>query len=336
MNPLETLQQTAAGFQNASVLIAAAELDLFTAIGASGRAPTADELARRLELDTRALTVELDALTALGFLTKRADRYRVPAKFRTALDSNNPETFIPMLRHLGACQRSWARLGSTLRSGTPPQKIAGPDGPNADRKAFFYGMNSIAVRMAPLLAADLARRLGRSFAKMLDLGGATGTYTLAFLKSGLCQRAVLFDLPPAILEAKKRLTLAENAEARPFVRLINGDFYRDPFPKGCDLHWISAIIHQQNQDATEAMFRQSFRTLRRGGLIAVRDVFAAPTRTAPKTAALFAVNMLAQTATGRVYTLDETFALLTAAGFKQPRLVRPADDMSAIVVADKP
>lgn len=336
MNPLETLQRTCAGFLDASVLIAAAEQDLFTTILSSGRAPTADELARRLELDARALAIVLDALAALGFLTKRAGRYRVPAKFRSALDSNDPETFVPMLRHMGTCQRSWARLGSTLRSGSPPEKIAGPDGPNADRKAFFLGMNSLAVRLAPLLAADLARRLDRRFDKMLDLGGATGTYTLAFLKSGLCQRAVLFDLPPAILEAKKRLALAENTETRRFVRCVAGDFCRDPFPKGCDLHWISAIIHQQNQDATETMFRRSFHTLRRGGTIAVRDVFAAPCRTAPKTAALFAVNMLAQTDDGRVYTLDETFELLAAAGFKQPRLLRPADDMSAIVVADKP
>lgn len=336
MNAFETIQRTAIGFQSASVLIAAAEHNLFTAILSFDRAPTAEQLAAETKLDLRALTVELDALASLGFLSKRLGRYRVPAKFRAALDSRSPTTLVPMLCHWGCCQRSWSRLGAVLRTGAPEPRLAGPNGPEADRRAFFLGMNSLGVRLAPTAAADLIKAFPRRFGKALDLGGATGTYTLAFLRAGVAERAVLFDVPAAVAEAKKRLALDENRPFRPRVRLVAGDFYRDALPKGCDLHWISAIIHQQDAEATAAMFQKSFRALRRGGVLAVRDIFVDPARTASTSGALFAVNMLANTHAGRVYTLAETFELMTDAGFKRPRLLRPDGEMSAVVVAEKP
>ena len=64
------------GFQPASVLGAAADLDLFSALAA--RPLTAPAVARQLKADPRALTILLDALTALELLRKQGGRYTVP------------------------------------------------------------------------------------------------------------------------------------------------------------------------------------------------------------------------------------------------------------------
>ncbi|MBR5626753.1 MAG: hypothetical protein IKW74_03930, partial [Thermoguttaceae bacterium] len=95
-------------------------------------------------------------------------------------------------------------------------------------------------------------------------------------------------------------------------------------------------IHQQDDDATRTMFEKSFRALVSGGKIAIRDVYINQERTGPPAAVFFAVNMLCNTEQGKVYTQGEVFRLLEEAGFKNPALVVPADDMRAVIVAQKP
>ena len=65
------------GFRPACVIGAAAELDLWTALG--GQPLSAGQLAEKLGCDLRAITMLLDAVAALGLLEKRDGRYRVPA-----------------------------------------------------------------------------------------------------------------------------------------------------------------------------------------------------------------------------------------------------------------
>ena len=65
----------ARGFQQACVLMAGAELDLFTAL--AEQSATSEELAQKLGADTRATGILVDALAAMELLSKRDGRYVV-------------------------------------------------------------------------------------------------------------------------------------------------------------------------------------------------------------------------------------------------------------------
>ncbi len=67
----------ASSYQQACVLAAAADLDLFSAM--AGRSLKADAVAEELAADPRATAILLDALAALELLDKRGDTYSVPA-----------------------------------------------------------------------------------------------------------------------------------------------------------------------------------------------------------------------------------------------------------------
>ena len=64
---LELMEMTRA-FQRACVVAAAADLDVFTALG--GRPASAATLADGINADLRGVTILLDALVALGLLDK--------------------------------------------------------------------------------------------------------------------------------------------------------------------------------------------------------------------------------------------------------------------------
>ena len=60
-----------------------------------------------------------------------------------------------------------------------------------------------------------------------------------------------------------------------------------------------------------------------------------PDRTRPRDGALFAINMLVNTATGGTFTFEEYAEDLQAAGFVEPQLLVPHEGMNAVVGAKK-
>ncbi len=319
-------------YQTIDVLMAACELDLFTFILSRGKSPTVQELAMELELDNRALDALLSALIASGFLNKVEGRFHVVPDYEKILDSRSPDTVVPMIRHQACVMRSWSQLAWTVKSGIPVPHTASINGSLVDYQSFIGAMNVIGRSMAQKVAAKMEEGGLLHFDRLLDLGGASGTYTLAFLERNPTARAIIFDLSIAIEEARHRL-IGAPCSAR--IDLVEGDFYRDKFPDDIDFIWISAIIHQQDLNATKTMFQKSWQALRAGGRIAIRDIFFNSERTGPKKAALFNINMLVNTQKGRTYISQEVFQLLMETGFRNPRLAISSDDMSSVIVAEK-
>jgi hypothetical protein len=228
--------RTASAFQEPCVLIAMAELDLGTRILEHANSMAAADLAESARLDLRALTVLLDALTGLGYFTKSTDfQYSVAEPYRELLDSRHPATFVPMLRHLGRCVRGWSQLAWVVTGGIPAQGHSSILGADADNVSFILAMNSVGRTCVGPMVEDLQKSGVFDFAKenirFLDIGGASGTYTLAFLGALPKAEGTIFDLPVAIREARRRF---EGTPLENRVSFAEGNFYRDELPGGFD------------------------------------------------------------------------------------------------------
>lgn len=324
----EAILALARQFQPACVLGAAAELDVFSCLGDAQR--TAEELAERLGADRRATRVLLDALVALRLLAKEQDRYAVPTELQPLLIDSSSQSLLPMIRHSMNCLRNWAQLAWVTKAGIPGPRQASIRGFEADREAFVAAMHVVSGPIADKLVARLAPL---QFEHLLDVGGASGTWTMAFLRAVPVARATIFDLPHAIDQARKRLA---TSEFRDRVAFAPGDFYRDELPGGADFAWVSAIIHQHGRQDNRELFGKVYRALEDGGLIGIRDVVMEPCRTRPPLGALFAINMLVNTERGGTYTLDEIAEDLQAAGFGEVELRVRSEDMNSVVLARKP
>jgi precorrin-6B methylase 2 len=321
----EKLLDITSAFMPGCVIGAAAELDVFTVLGEDSL--PADEIATQLATDGRATTMLLDALAALNVLDKRDGRYSVPEPLRPVLTITRDETILPMLHHRMNMMRHWTQLAWTVRSGKPVERQASIRGAAADRASFVAAMHAISGQVADTVVA----RFGPPpFSHLLDVGGASGTWTIAFLRAMPGAHATLFDLPDAIQQAEARLAGTEYADR---VTLVAGDFYRDDLPGGADLAWVSAIVHQHSREHNRQLFGKVHAALAPGGRIALRDVVMDASRTQPTAGTLFAINMLVQTETGGTFTFDELAEDLRAAGFTDPEWTVHDDGMSSVVTA---
>jgi precorrin-6B methylase 2 len=323
----ETLLALGRSFMESRILLTAAELDVFTLLVAAPR--SAAEVARDLSGDERAVTILLDALTAMELLHKRAGRYECPPDLIPLLSSRSPQSILPMLLHYVGLWERWSALTALARGDQSAQAALGAPGNQTRLEAFIGAMHVVA---GPL-AAEVVAAIGAGDARtLLDIGGASGSYTLAFLAAAPKLRATLFDRPAVIEMARPRCAaLGER------VQFVAGDFDQDELPAGHDLALLSAIIHQNSQAENVALYRKIARALVPGGRLVIRDHVMNADRTTPRAGAIFAVNMLTGTRGGNVYTFEECRAALTEAGFERARLIHPGDQrMNGLIEAFTP
>jgi len=323
----EAIMAEARSFMKSRVILTAAELDFFTFL--DKKPATAKEVAKQHSLDLRATTRVLDCLIALGLLQKNSDLYQ-NTEMGAYFSAYHPETVLPVIIHWNYLWTSWSELTNVVKKGTDKKSSAGPRFSDAEMKAFVGAMHVIAHNLSREIANvyDL-----KPYKRLLDIGGASGTYTIAFLKINPQMKAIIFELGDVIPLAREKLK-AEGLSER--TELIAGDFYQDELPKGCDLALLSAIIHQNSEEDNLHLYQRVFSALEPGGAILIRDHVMDESRINPPAGTLFAINMLVQTRGGDTYTFKEIEETLQKAGFVDVRLIRTGEKMDCLVEARKP
>lgn len=322
----EKILKLAGDFMECRILLSGAELNLFTLLG---REPlTARAASARIGADLRALTILLDALAALDLLVKENDTYRCADGMAPLLSDDSPDSILPMVLHSAHLWHRWSGLTSIAKGGRTAKEK--PSRGSEEMRAFIGAMHVVAEPQA----AKIVRAVDPASAKaLIDVGGASGTYTIAFLRAVPEMKATLFDRPEVVGMARERF---EKAGMLHRVTLVPGDFYRDELPPGHDLAFVSAIIHQNSPEENAELYAKVFRSLEKGGRIVIRDHVMESGRTRPRSGAVFAVNMLTGTGGGGTYTLAEIEEGLSRTGFTRIRLLRKGEHMDALVEAFKP
>lgn len=319
MRSFEQLAQASRGFQESRVLLTAVELDLFTAVGEEA---SAAEVAARAGTHPRATEMLLNALVALGALTKTGDRFR-----NTPATAGNQWAALMHTVHLW---ETWSTLTESVRAGGPRKRSETGDRGHQWLTAFIAAMHFYAAERAPAIVNAVGAQGVR---RMLDVGGGSGAYSIAFAKANPNLRAVILDLSPVLAIAQghiRKAGLTKRIKTKP------GDLRADALGKRYDLVLISAICHMLGPEENRDLFRRAFQALAPGGRVVVRDFILNPSKTAPRGAALFSLNMLVGTASGASYSQREYTAWLREAGFEDVNKIRLADPGSQLMLGTRP
>ena len=322
----ESLLGLSRDFMEARILLTGAELGVFGVLAEGPK--TLETVCGALGTSLRGTGILLDALSAMGLLSKEGDTYSCTGEIAELLTAQSPKSLLPMVKHAATLWPRWSELTEIVQKGMV-QRPGGIFEDPAELEAFIGAMHVVGMHAARSIA-DTARACHAL--KLLDVGGATGTYAEAFLTKYRDMHATVFDRPEVIALARRRL---ENSEVFPRMTLVAGDFYNDPLPGGHDLALLSAIIHQNSPAQNVALYRKVHAALIPGGRILIRDHVMNAQRTEPESGAVFAVNMLVATTGGNCYTFEEIEETLTAAGFEAVCQIQSGDRMNGLVEAFK-
>jgi SAM-dependent methyltransferase len=321
---LEDLTRAIRGYQESRVLLTAVELDLFSAVG---RGAPAAVVARRCGTDPRATVLLLNALVALGHLARRGERYENTAVTSRYLSAGAPDDARAALRHNLSLWETWSGLTAAVRSGRAAPRREMGEREDDWTVPFIAAMHRNAAARAPQVVEAVGAGTVR---RMLDVGGGSGAYAIAFARANPDLEAVVLDLPTVL-----PITEGHIADAGLGGRVTTraGDLRSDAFDSGYDLVFMSSICHMLGPDGNRDLLARAARALEPGGRVVIQDFILDPDRTTPRHAVLFAINMLVGTEAGSTYTEDEYTSWLEAAGLVQVRripLAGPADLMVGV------
>jgi SAM-dependent methyltransferase len=299
------LRDLAMGFQPSRVLLTAVELRLFSLIGDG--ALTSAELAGRAATDPRATDRLLNALCAMRLLAKRDGLFRNTPDSRRYLDDASPE-YAAGLGHTAGMWHTWSGLTDAVREGRPALRAPINDRGDAWLKPFIAAMHYRAALQAPAVA----ERIGlEGVTRVLDVGGGSGAFAMAFAAHAPALVAVVFDLPNVVPLTRDYIAQA-GLTAR--VATAVGDYLVDPLPGGFDLVFLSAVVHSNSSEQNAALIKSCAAALNPGGRVAVVDWVMDGDRVTPPGGAFFALNMLVATAHGDTFTEAEIRGWMEDAG----------------------
>ncbi len=292
-------------FQQSRVLITACELDLFTALGDQER-PSA-EVAGAIGADPRATDRLMNALVAMGCLVKRDGRFRNGA-FAGRYLVRGRSGYLAALMHSLHLWSTWSTLTEAVRAGRRVAPEPEGDAAVAYREAFIAAMHWRGTTQAEEVAAlvDLA-----GVRSVLDAGGGSGVFSMAFVRAQPNLRATVFDLPEIVPLTRRYVAEAGLSDR---VRTVAGDLTRDSLGRDVDLVFLSAILHSFPPDDNRRLLAKAAAALAPRGRVVIHDFLMNEDRTGPLAAALFALNMLVGTAAGDTYTESEMRGWMREAG----------------------
>jgi SAM-dependent methyltransferase len=295
------------------VLIAALELNLFTAIGTD--AWTIPDLARDVKVSERGLAILCRNLAMAGVLKKQGEIYTNSRLGATVLNAHHPAYRGDYLRLITSHWADWGRLLESVKSGLPLDHDQA-DEPDY-RRRFTWAMHHRTLETAPKIAAQINLHGART---LLDLGGGPGTYAMAFLAKNPALLATVCDRPVA-LDVAKEIAATHKAGAR--LSYLPLDVMTEGIPGNYDIVWYSNVLHIYSPNDNQALFRRALASLNPGGRLLIQDAFLHDRNGLfPEEASLFAVSMLLFTERGNTYSAAETRAWLTDAGFERIKVLR--------------
>ena len=311
--PPDDIMQRMRAYQESRVILTGVELDIFTAVGQGARS---DEVAKNIGADPRATDMLMNALVATGMLTKEGGLFRntpVAARFYA---EGSPNDARAAAMHTVNLWPRWSALTDCVRAGTSVTYSESADRPEDWTRPFIAAMHRNAIDRAPLILQAVGTE---GLKRMLDVGGGSGAYSIAFAKAVEGLQAEILDLDTVVPIARSHI---EKAGVGNRVRTRAGDLRTEKLGQGYDLVLVSAICHMLGVDENRDLLKRCYRALAPQGRVVIQDFILDADKTSPKTGALFALNMLVGTENGNSYSEDEYAAWLREAGFEDIRHLR--------------
>lgn len=304
----------------ARLLGAVVELGVPDAIGEQGA--TAEEIARRLELDADAVHRVLRALAGDGWFRLDArGRFRL-TRHGALLREDHPHSWRPWIRYLNlhSTRDAYGVLEDTLRSGEPSFPLANgqsvwahfaqhPD----EEQLFAAAMRRATTAVIPVLLKYPWPEDG----VVCDVAGGAGTLLAAILNDRPRLRAVLVDAPGVLREADAHLS-ARGVRDR--VDLAEGNMF-ERVEATADLYVLKDILHDWDDERCAQILSVVAAAMTPGSRLVLVETLIDPNQTDDDVAALIDVHMLTQCDGGRQRSAPELHELLRGAGL-EPGAVR--------------
>lgn len=329
--------QVGMGFWASKTLLTAVNLGLFTCL--SEGPLSVEQIRHQLDLNERGTLDFLDALVALGFLSRTGLKagaiYQNTEETNLFLDRNKPSYIGGILEMSNnRLYPFWDHLEEALQTGLPQNET------KYGGKPVFETLYEDEARLREFTKAMGSFQAGNfmRFAETFDfsgyqthcdVGGAGGDFSLHITMRNPHMRCITFDLPKVTPIAQANIDVRDLSDQ---VIACSGDFFQDALPQA-EVITMGNILHDWGLDKKKILIGKAYEALPAGGSLAVIETFIDDNREENAFGLMMSLNMLIETDSGYDCTSEDFELLAREVGFReiyQIRLTGPASAMVAV------
>ncbi|MFO8001340.1 MAG: methyltransferase [Marinilabilia sp.] len=325
MGPQE-IRESVMAFQKSRIILTAFQLDIFTYLGEGSH--DAESISEALKLNKNATERLLNALVALGLLNKHDEQFSNAGDSLRYLSGNSPD-YMAGLMHSEHLWNTWSHLTDVVKTGEPAHEEEINERGDEWLGAFIHAMHDRGKKQAP---AQISKIDLEGVESVLDVGGGSGVFCMAFLDRKPELKTAIFDLPN-VIPVSKEIVQKEGFSDK--IAYYEGDFTRDELPRGFDLVFLSAIIHSNSFQTNQELIWKCYNALNPGGKVVVQDWIMDDSKTQPEQGAIFSINMLVGVEGGDCYSESEVKTWLTRAGFSDMEIIGIDSGLSQAIAIKK-
>ena len=285
------------GFQRATALKAAIELEVFTLIGAG--VATAAELAKRAQTSQKGMRILCDFMTIQGFLTKQDGVYGLTPDSAVFLDKKSPAymgSIAFFLVHPVHVANYMDVAGAVRKGGAVSGH--GNIGPDAPIWVEFAKSMAPVSAMGAAGLAQIINTPGQPM-KVLEIAAGPGAYGIAVAK--LNPTAEIYGLDwKNVLELSTEH--ARQAGVGDRYHCIAGSAFDVDMGSGYDVVLLPNFLHHFDHATNVKLLKRVRAALKPGGRVATVEFVPNDDRITPPMAAGFSMMMLGSTESGDAYT----------------------------------
>jgi 2-hydroxy-4-(methylsulfanyl)butanoate S-methyltransferase len=335
--PIEDVQDISAityGFMASKALFSALEFDVFTRIAEGANSTSA--LAKVTGIAENRLLSLLASLKSLGLISEADGRLaNAPATSRY-LVAGAPGDFRDYVRFVngGFGYEALRRLDMALRG----ERVF-PD------KGFYEGLIyeagiggerfSSAQHIGSLGPARLmAKRVDlKDRRKLLDAGGGSGAYSIAFCNANPQLSATILDFPQTVDTAKR---YARDAGLADRIANVAGNAVTTDWPGGHDVVLMSYVWSAVGEADIAVLAKRAADALPTGGLLLVHDFMVDDAREGPRFAAWYLLQSILDNPSAVCLTPAYVERVLREAGFRIEKTETMLPGITMLTKAVKP
>jgi predicted O-methyltransferase YrrM len=288
-------------------------------------------LCGHFQFHERPADVLVTLCAANGWIERQNGTLQVTAVAREHLTAGSPWNLAPYYASLAnrPVAKDFARV---LRTGKPASWGSVSSGvdwhKSMEDETFARQFTSAMDCRGRYLAQALAKAVdlgGRT--RLLDIGGGSGIYACTFAAHLPDLRATVFDQAP--VDRIARTLIAERGFSDR-VAVHAGDFLRESWPAGHDVHLFSNVLHDWDETEVKALLAASAASIQPGGIIVIHDAFINAEKTGPLPVAEYS-TLLMHSTQGKCYSVSEYAALLRDVGVVPGDFAATAADRGVLI-----
>ena len=327
----ESVNELARVFWHSAILRAGIKLDVFSILDKKGL--TYDELAESIGASPRFVSAFLDSCVVLGLLEQSDDKYHNSPLTSMALIKGKPEYVGDHALHHTNTWASWGRLDEVIKEGKTllPFETGYVDTATYWTDYMMGQHNRATSGQADQLVRNVDLKGKR---KMLDLGGGTGSYSIALCDANPGLTAMVADQKEPLSIAGP---LVEEHNLQERITLLEGDFFETDLGADYDVVLISGVLLIKPEEDCRRLIKLAYDLLVPGGMIIIQDYMRmddSPERKKLDTLENMYVLVVFNSGS-RDREGEEVASWLRDVGFKTTNLI-PVPTQLSIITAEKP